>query len=114
MLDALGFTCVTFMTGALSWWGPTYVIKGIQIFENDNFPEKAGISEDNVSFVFGIVLFVSGTGSSSYRNFNHITHMILGVSGVVSGMLLSRYLRPRFPRYPFRSATYKIRALRRV
>ena len=50
------------MTGALSWWGPTYVIKGIQIFENDNFPEKAGIAEDNVSFVFGIVLFVSGTG----------------------------------------------------
>ena len=59
-LTVFAFTCVIFTSGALSWWGPTYATKGIHIFENDNPEEESAIGEDDVSFVFGIVLCVSG------------------------------------------------------
>lgn len=29
MLSTLGFTCVAFVTGALAWWGPSFMLKGL-------------------------------------------------------------------------------------
>ena len=29
LLSTLAFTCVTFCTGALSWWGPVYIEKAL-------------------------------------------------------------------------------------
>lgn len=29
MLSTLGFMCVAFVTGALAWWGPTFIHRGI-------------------------------------------------------------------------------------
>lgn len=31
MLSTLGFTCVAFVTGALAWWGPTFMHLGLQL-----------------------------------------------------------------------------------
>lgn len=29
MLSTLGFMCVAFVAGALAWWGPTFIHRGI-------------------------------------------------------------------------------------
>ena len=29
MISTLAFTCVTFCTGALSWWGPVFIEKAL-------------------------------------------------------------------------------------
>lgn len=29
MLSTAGFTCVAFVAGALAWWGPKFVEKGV-------------------------------------------------------------------------------------
>jgi len=111
LLNVAGFTCVTHFTGALSWFGPTYVIHGLRscqfqvgvienttltttlstatttaisttadlIFRNSDRCETR-IDPDSVSFYFGVILMMSG------------------VVGVISGMLLSRWLRPKYPR----------------
>lgn len=31
MLSTLGFTCVAFVTGALAWWGPTFIHLGLKM-----------------------------------------------------------------------------------
>lgn len=80
MLNVFGFTCVTFMTGALSFWGPDYIKKGIKVYEIDNPGLQSPVNPDNVSIIFGAILAISGC------------------TGVITGMVLSKYLRPRFPR----------------
>jgi len=86
VLNAAGFTCVTFTTGALAWFAPVYITHGIHSLELANCSADANwqpdytspISEDDVTFYFGVVTCVGG------------------LLGVISGMLLSKYLRPRF------------------
>jgi len=58
IFSTLGFTCVTFCTGALSWWGPKFLedaIKSANYAPADN-PMNAG----NIPFVFGVVTMLSG------------------------------------------------------
>lgn len=31
MLSTLGFTCVAFVTGALAWWGPSFMFAGLSL-----------------------------------------------------------------------------------
>lgn len=31
MLSTGGFTCVAFVTGALAWWGPTFILAGLKM-----------------------------------------------------------------------------------
>ena len=42
VLSTLAFTCVTFCTGALSWWGPKYIknngMKTMQLNEDNELP----------------------------------------------------------------------------
>lgn len=31
MLSTFGFTCVAFVTGALAWWGPSFMLLGLKM-----------------------------------------------------------------------------------
>ena len=46
MLTTVGFTFLTFCTGALSWWGPTYVIYGLRVAEQYYGDEARLMEED--------------------------------------------------------------------
>lgn len=41
MLSTFGFTCVTFVTGALAWWGPTYIFYGLRLQEGGGDREQS-------------------------------------------------------------------------
>jgi len=76
IFSTLGFTCVTFCTGALSWWGPIFIQRGLLT----QLPEDRTMEPSSVPFIFGIVTMMSG------------------VVGVPLGMALSTGLKPRYPR----------------
>jgi len=95
VLNAAGFTCVTFTTGALAWFAPSYINDGItsQELPQDccncsddpnwvsNYTAPQGvwgpITKDDVTLYFG---FVTCFG---------------GLIGVTCGMLLSKHFRPK-------------------
>merc|ERR1719150_2351804 len=74
VLSTLGFTCVAFCTGALSWWGPKFLETSILAMEFDE------INISSVAFVFGVMT------------------MVAGIIGVPLGALLSTKLKLKFPR----------------
>ena len=76
VFSTLAFTCVTFCTGALSWWGPDFIKNGLKTMAE----EDRGIPEDKVELVFGVVTMLSG------------------IVGVPLGMVLSTQLKAKFPR----------------
>jgi MFS family permease len=76
ILSTFGFTCVTFCTGALSWWGPIFIQRGLETME----PEDRVMEPGSVPFIFGLVTMLSG------------------VVGVPLGMVLSTKLKPKYPR----------------
>lgn len=83
VLNAAGFTCVTFTTGALAWFAPVYFIHGINSHNatrgcGTDFSYVSPVKEDDVAFYVGLITCAGG------------------LLGVVAGMLLSKYLRPRF------------------
>jgi len=61
MLSTAAFTCLTFCTGALSWFGPELVENALKVrkqhqldgYEND-------IDVEDVGFIFGIILSLAG------------------------------------------------------
>jgi len=75
VLGTLGFTCVAFVAGALSWWGPAFVTDGLKLQVGD---ENADIND--VSFIFGVVT------------------MLAGLVGVSLGAFSATRLRPHYPR----------------
>jgi len=86
VLNAAGFTCVTFTTGALAWFAPVYITNGIHAMENANCSADPTwnqdyvktITEKDVTFYFGLVTCLGG------------------LLGVISGMMLSKTLRPKY------------------
>lgn len=96
VLNAAGFTCVTFTTGALAWYAPSYITDGIssmELPENccncstdsnwvSNYTGPQGIwgpiTKDDVTIYFGAVTLFGG------------------LIGVTAGMLLSKNLRPKY------------------
>lgn len=76
VFSTLAFTCVTFCTGALSWWGPDYIAAGLKTMPE----EERGMSIDSVPFIFGAVTMMSG------------------IVGVPLGMILSTKLKAKYPR----------------
>jgi len=76
VFSTLAFTCVTFCTGALSWWGPVYIVNGLKTMKE----EDRGIHIDSVAITFGVVTMMSG------------------IVGVPLGMVLSTKLKAKFPR----------------
>jgi len=76
ILSTMGFTCVTFCTGALSWWGPIFIQRGLETMD----PATRLMDPASVPFIFGVITMMSG------------------VVGVPLGMLLSTSLKAKFPR----------------
>ncbi|XP_054274585.1 protein spinster-like isoform X5 [Macrosteles quadrilineatus] len=76
MLSTAGFTCVSFVAGALAWWGPHFIYLGLRLQ-----PGYEDVSLSEVNLVFGGVTMVSG------------------LIGVPLGSSLSRWLRVRSLRY---------------
>ncbi|KAL7294316.1 hypothetical protein TKK_0012327 [Trichogramma kaykai] len=73
MLSTAGFTCVSFVTGALAFWGPVFIQNGLKLHGDQN-----DVSLDEVSYKFGV------------------TAMIAGLLGVPFGSLLAQKLRIRW------------------
>jgi len=81
VLNAVGFTCVTFTTGALAYFAPVYFETGIDSLAKGcpgYDPNYETFDKDSVNFVIGAITAGAGLG------------------GVLAGMLLSCYLRPKF------------------
>ena len=76
IFTTLGFTCVTFCTGALAWWGPIFIQRGLKTLAKGERP----MQPSSVPFVFGLVTMLSG------------------IVGVPLGMILSTKLRAIYPR----------------
>jgi len=76
ILTTLGFTCVTFCTGALGWWGNLFLVDAVKSMADVESPMDPG----SIPFIFGIVTMLSG------------------VVGVPVGSILSVKLRPKFAR----------------
>merc|ERR1719219_2819522 len=76
VFSTMGFTCVTFCLGALSWFGPDFIRSGLLTKK----PEDREIDEQNVELIFGIVTMMSG------------------IVGVPLGMVLSTHLKAKYPR----------------
>jgi hypothetical protein len=54
VLSTIAFTCVTFVAGALAWWGPLFVEAGVDIQEHPD------VNVNSVAFVFGAIAMVAG------------------------------------------------------
>uniref|UniRef100_A0A1B6JA87 Major facilitator superfamily (MFS) profile domain-containing protein n=1 Tax=Homalodisca liturata TaxID=320908 RepID=A0A1B6JA87_9HEMI len=76
MLSTAGFTCVSFVAGALAWWGPHFIYMGLKLQ-----PGYENVTLSEVNLVFGG------------------TTMVSGVIGVPLGSYLSRTLRRFSLRY---------------
>lgn len=74
MYSTAGFSCVAFVAGALSWWGPSFIEKGIRLQTNGL------IDTSDVPYKFGII------------------SMISGLIGVPLGSLIAQKLRPKYNR----------------
>lgn len=70
--STLGFTCVTFATGAMSWWAPTYMVNAINLY----LPTGRA-DERKVNTIFGVITTLAG------------------IVGVTLGSTLSAQLRGR-------------------
>lgn len=75
MLSTGGFTCVSLVLGAFSWWAPTFIYEGISLLR-----EGEMVSLDDVCFKFGAISMASG------------------IIGVPLGSLLSQVLIKKFPK----------------
>ncbi|CAH0563335.1 unnamed protein product [Brassicogethes aeneus] len=53
MLSTAGFTCVSFVAGALAWWGPKFIEMGINLHHKSQ-------GDDDASYKFGLVSMISG------------------------------------------------------
>lgn len=73
--STLAFTCVTFCTGALSWWGPNFLQDGIKSMNIED--SQRPMDPSKISFVFGVIT------------------MLAGIIGVPLGSILSVKLRPK-------------------
>lgn len=76
MFSTLAFTCVTFVTGALSWWGPKLLEDALKTKQEAD----REIQPDSVAFIFGVIM------------------MMAGIVGVPLGMVLSTQLKAKYPR----------------
>ncbi|XP_068215167.1 protein spinster-like isoform X2 [Palaemon carinicauda] len=73
ILSTLAFTCVTFVAGALAWWGPLFTELGVKIQEHPNS------KVEDVAFIFGAIA------------------MTAGIVGVPLGSFSGQKLRSKFP-----------------
>ncbi|CAH1184670.1 unnamed protein product [Phyllotreta striolata] len=72
MLSTAGFTCVAFVAGALAWWGPSFIEKGIRLHQGD------AEASDNTAFIFGAIT------------------MLAGIIGLTLGAVLSQFFKKKY------------------
>lgn len=81
--STLGFTCVCFAIGALSWWSSDYMGLAAKISQKD-------ISKKNINLIFGAITAASGIlgvvigsgGASWYRRYNPRADPLICAAGV--------------------------------
>jgi len=78
VLSTLGFTCVTFCTGALAWWGPKFL--EASIYKEETEVKDRPLDPNSVSFYFGLIT------------------MVAGIVGVITGATSSTVLKRKYPR----------------
>ncbi|KAF2357837.1 Major facilitator superfamily [Trinorchestia longiramus] len=54
VFSTIAFTCVTFVAGALAWWGPLFVEAGVEVQEHPD------VNVNGVAFVFGVIAMIAG------------------------------------------------------
>ena len=80
VFSTFAFTCVTFCTGALSWWGPKYIETAVATAQAAAGTDAGSIDVRNVSLIFGFITMLSG------------------IVGVPLGSILSTKLKQKYPR----------------
>ena len=78
IFSTVAFTCVTFCTGALTWWGPKFLSDAIGSLNISQ--EEQPMPPTDVGFAFGVITMFSG------------------IIGVPLGSILSVKWRPKEPR----------------
>ena len=78
LLSTLGLTCVTFCTGALTWWAPNFLENSIKSMNIEDAAKP--MNPEKIAFAFGVVTMLSG------------------IIGVPLGSFSSLFLRPKEPR----------------
>ncbi|XP_044272836.1 protein spinster isoform X1 [Tribolium madens] len=75
MISTAGFTCVTFVAGALAWWGPKFIEMGLKLQ-----PHASSVDSNSSTFIFGAITILAG------------------LVGLTLGCYLSQILKPKYPR----------------
>ncbi|XP_063917652.1 protein spinster-like isoform X2 [Zophobas morio] len=75
IFSTAAFTCVTFVAGALAWWGPNFIEKGLKLQMGEN-----NVDSDSSTFIFGAITILAG------------------LVGLTLGCYLSQKLKPKYPR----------------
>ncbi|EEB11201.1 conserved hypothetical protein [Pediculus humanus corporis] len=55
MFSTIGFMCVSFVTGALAWWGPDFIYRGVKLQ-----PGNENVQLNDIAFTFGVITMISG------------------------------------------------------
>ncbi|RWS25021.1 protein spinster 1-like protein [Leptotrombidium deliense] len=91
--STIGFTCVCFAIGALSWWAPKFMTSAIAVHEKLELSENNDSLRQRVSLIFGIISCIAGiagvvlgvSASQWYRKYNpRADPLVCGVGVLVS------------------------------
>ncbi|OQV21104.1 Protein spinster [Hypsibius exemplaris] len=63
--DTLGFTCVAFVAGALSFWAPQFIMYALRLKQNDHT-----IDQTSISFTFGVITCFAGIAGVGLGSFS--------------------------------------------
>jgi MFS family permease len=81
--STLGFTCVCFAIGALSWWSSDYMQLAAKISQKDISLEKINLIFGAITAAAGIIGVVLGSGGASwYRRFNPRADPLICAAGI--------------------------------
>lgn len=61
MLSTAGFTCVTFVAGALAWWAPTFLQLGFALHPNGH-----NVDPDEYVFILSFICLILAIVSANY------------------------------------------------
>lgn len=81
--STLGFTCVSYAVGALTWWAPNYMELATKVAKNEVSKESIDLIFGGITAMAGILGVVIGSGGAQfYRRYNARADPILCAIGV--------------------------------